>query len=102
MKTSTKITLVDKLSNGEVNQDSLAAGNASKDKMLGPQTKDVVPPFINNLDGRMWHDPLDRTIGNDLLSGEEENEKSLKKFPTKTNLAKFLTFALYSETTNLN
>lgn len=102
MKTSTKITLVDNLSNGEVNQDSLAAGNASTDKMLGPQTKDVVPPFINNLDGRMWHDRLDRTIGNDLLSGEEENEKLLKKFPTNINLAKFLTFALYSETTNLN
>lgn len=101
MKTSTKITLVDNLSNGEVNQDSLAA-NASTDKMLGGQGKDVVPPLINNLDGRMWHYPLDRTIGNDLLSGEEENEKSLKNFPTKTNLAKFLTFALYSETTNLN
>ncbi|MEG3940788.1 MULTISPECIES: hypothetical protein [unclassified Microcoleus] len=102
MKTSTKITLVDNLSNGEINEDSLAADNASTDKMLGGQTKDVVPPFINNLDGRMWNDPLDRTIGNDLLSGEEENEKSLKKLLTKINLAKFLTFATYSETTNLN
>jgi hypothetical protein len=102
VKTSTKIILVDHLSSGEINDDSLAAGNARKDKMLGGPANDIVPPFSNNLYGRMWHDRLDDTIGNDLLFGGEANEKSLEKFPIKTNLAKFLTFVLYDETTNLN
>ena len=102
MKTSTKIIIVDHLSSREVNEDSLAAGNTSKDSITGETANDIVPPFSHKLDGRMWHDPLDRTIGNDLLSGEEENEKSLKEFPTHINLAKFLTFVLYGETTNLN
>lgn len=50
----------------------------------------------------MWQDRLDDIIGNDLLYSNEGNHKSLERFPTKTNLANFLTFVLYGETTNLN
>jgi Ca2+-binding RTX toxin-like protein len=77
VKTSTKIILVDHLNSGEINDDSLAAGNTSKDSITGETANDIVPPFSNNLDGRMWHDRLDDTIGNDLLFGGEANEKSL-------------------------
>ena len=60
--------------------------------------QDVVPPFRNKLDGIMWSDGLDDRVGNDLLCDRFISEK----FPIQINLAKFLTFVIYSETVSLD
>ncbi|MBE9184466.1 hypothetical protein IQ270_06960 [Microcoleus sp. LEGE 07076] len=102
MQTANKTSVVDNRSDGETNDDSLGLASVSKDTITHGQAKDVVPPCSNKLDGIMWNDRLEAEIGNDLLCGEEGNEKSLEKFPAKTNLVKFLTFVIYSETVSLD
>lgn len=50
----------------------------------------------------MWSDGLDDKVGNDLLCDRFISEKLPEKFPIQINLAKFLTFVIYSETVSLD